>query len=280
MSGTLFVVATPIGNLEDVTLRALRVLRRVDLIAAEDTRRTARLLAHHGISRPTLSFHQHNTRARIPQLVGRLHQGNNVALVSDAGTPGISDPGVELVRACVAAAVPVDPVPGVSASLTAAMASGFPLIPLTVLGFVPNRSKDRTPWFKALSAIDNTVTFFETPHRIAKTMTDAAFYLGVRPMMVARELTKVHQEFVRGTAEEISGRLNKPRGEYTVVLGPSASGAKSAPLLDPTAIAADFCYSTEVRGLSRRQAISAVARHFGIPASVAYRIVENAKKSI
>ncbi len=167
MSGTLFVVATPIGNLEDVTLRALRVLRTVDLIAAEDTRRTARLLAHHGISTPTLSFHQHNTRGRVPQLVARLQQGASIALVTDAGTPGVSDPGVELVQACVTVGIVVDPVPGVSAPLAAAIGSGFPVIPLTVLGFAPARSKDRLRWLKNVSAIENTVTFFETPHRIA-----------------------------------------------------------------------------------------------------------------
>src|SRR5687768_12742892 len=159
MSGTLFVVATPIGNLEDVTLRALRVLRTVDLIAAEDTRRTARLLAHHGISTPTLSFHQHNTRGRVPQLVARLQQGASVALVTDAGTPGVSDPGVELVQACVTAGIVVDPVPGVSAPLAAAIGSGFPVIPLTVLGFAPSRSKDRLRWLEEVSAIKNTVTF-------------------------------------------------------------------------------------------------------------------------
>src|SRR5688572_503342 len=143
MSGTLFVVATPIGNLEDVTLRALRVLQTVVLIAAEDTRRTARLLSRHGISTPTLSFHEHNTRSRIPQLLARLKAGDSIALVTDAGTPGVSDPGAELVAACVEAGIEIDPVPGVSAPLAAAIASGFPLVPLTIFGFAPARSKDR-----------------------------------------------------------------------------------------------------------------------------------------
>ena len=147
MPGTLFVVATPLGNMEDVTFRALRVLREADLIAAEDTRRTARLLSHYAIATPSTSFHQHNVRARLPQLLSRLEAGNNIALVTDAGTPGVSDPGVELVNACVEARITVDPIPGPSAPLTAAVASGFPLIPLTILGFPPRRSKDRKNWF-------------------------------------------------------------------------------------------------------------------------------------
>src|SRR5215212_101534 len=162
--GTLYVVSTPIGNLEDITLRALRVLREADLIAAEDTRRTSRLLTHHGISTPTLSFHEHNTRSRVPQIVARLQAGGRVALVTDAGMPGVSDPGVELVEACVAAGVAIDPVPGASAPLTAAVASGFPLNPLTLYGFAPSRAKDRLSWFQETAKILHAFTFFEAPH--------------------------------------------------------------------------------------------------------------------
>src|SRR5688572_9990978 len=195
MAGTLFVVATPIGNLEDITLRALRVLREVDLIAAEDTRRTARLLARHGISTPTMSFHEHKSRARIPQLLERLGEGKSIAVVSDAGTPGVSDPGTELIQECVAAGIPVDPIPGASAPLAAVMASGFPMVPLTVFGFAPYRSKDRKPWLAAVAEVRTTVTFFETPHRIAQTLIEAAPFLVERQIVLARELTKVHQEF-------------------------------------------------------------------------------------
>ena len=163
MSGTLFVVATPIGNLEDITFRALRVLREVDVIAAEDTRRTSKLLTHYGISTPAVSFHQHNTRSRLPHLIRRLERNENVALVSDAGTPGISDPGVELVDACAKKGIVVDPVPGPSAPLAAATASGFPLEPLTILGFVPTRAKDRKLWMDRVEGIRHTFTFFEAP---------------------------------------------------------------------------------------------------------------------
>ena len=277
MSGTLFVVATPIGNLEDVTLRALRVLQTVDLIAAEDTRRTARLLAHHGISTPTLSFHQHNTKSRTPQLIDRLQRGESVAVVTDAGTPGVSDPGVELVQAAVEAGIPVDPIPGVSAPLTAAIASGFPLVPLTVFGFAPSRSKDRSIWFEGISGISNTLTFFETPHRIARTMEEAGRILGNRPIVVGRELTKAHQEFIRGTALGLANQFAQPRGEYTVVVGPSVNQEPKAVAADDATIVADFCYSTEVVGNSRRAAINSVAKKHQLSSRVVYQIVERSK---
>jgi 16S rRNA (cytidine1402-2'-O)-methyltransferase len=277
MSGTLFVVATPIGNLEDVTLRALKVLQTVDLIAAEDTRRTARLLSHHGISTPTLSFHQHNTRSRTPQLISRLQRGDSVAIVTDAGTPGVSDPGAELVQACVEAGIPVDPVPGVSAPLTAAIASGFPLVPLTILGFAPARAKDRMVWLETISGIKNTLTFFETPHRIAQTMSAASAIFGNRPIVIGRELTKAHQELIRGTAQSLSGRFGQARGEYTVVVGPAADNSDVRETADDRQVVADFCYLTETVGNTRREAINAVAKKHRLPSKTVYQMVERAK---
>ena len=279
MSGTLFVVATPIGNLEDVTLRALRVLQTVDLIAAEDTRRTARLLAHHGISTPTLSFHQHNTRARVPQLISRLQRGDSIAVVTDAGTPGVSDPGIELVQASIAAGITVDPIPGASAPLAAVIASGFPLVPLTIFGFAPSRAKDRERWLQNISSIQNTLTFFETPHRIGRTIEEARHLLGNRQILVARELTKVHQELIRGTAEELSRALSNPRGEYTVVVAPPIGSEELQQAPDAEAVVTDFCYSTEIAGESRRSAINAVARKHRIPSRTVYRIIEDSKLS-
>jgi len=279
MPGTLFVVATPIGNLEDITLRALRVLREVDVIAAEDTRRTARLLARHAISTPTVSFHEHNTRTALPQLISKLDKGKSVALVTDAGTPGISDPGVELVRACVEAHIPVDPIPGVSASLTAAVVSGFPLVPLTIWGFPPSRSKARNKWIRARSVTESTMTFFEAPHRIAETLRALGDILGNRPIVVGRELTKVHQEFLRGTASELAAGLKDgARGEFTVVIGPitKAGGPIEAP--SDQAIVDFFGHITDSGGSSRRQALSATAKHFGIAARQVYAAIERAKK--
>jgi 16S rRNA (cytidine1402-2'-O)-methyltransferase len=282
MSGTLFVVATPLGNMEDVTLRALRVLREADLIAAEDTRRTARLLSHYAISTPTISFHQHNARTRLRQLLSRLEEGKSVALVTDAGTPGVSDPGAELVEACVNARITVDAIPGPSAPLAAAVASGFPLIPLTILGFPPRRSKDRKLWFADILTIQHTVTFFESPHRIAASLADASLILVDRPIMLAREMTKRHQEFVRGTASAVLAQIGQPKGEITVVVGPdntslvSHDQSKASHGLGDAV--ARFGQLTE-SGRSRREAMAEAAKAYSLPVRVLYAAVEEAKKS-
>jgi 16S rRNA (cytidine1402-2'-O)-methyltransferase len=278
MSGTLFVVATPIGNLEDITLRALRVLREVSVIAAEDTRRTRGLLSHYAIATSTVSFHEHNTRTRLPQLLTRLQTGADVALVTDAGTPSVSDPGIELVNACVDAEIKVDPVPGPSAPLAAAVASGFALVPFTFLGFPPDRSKARTEWFVAASTTRGTLCFFEAPHRIRRTLGDAQPYFGERPIVIGRELTKLHQEFLRGTAAELIERLNEPRGEFTVVVGP----AQNIPLsrnqdVSDTDLANEFGRLTNSGALSRRAAITTLAQTHGRPARQIYAAIERAK---
>jgi 16S rRNA (cytidine1402-2'-O)-methyltransferase len=281
MSGTLFVVATPVGNMEDVTLRALRVLREVDVIAAEDTRRTARLLSHYAIPTSSVSFHQHNVRTRVPQLLSRLQSGDSVALVTDAGTPGISDPGVELVEACVHANISVDPIPGASAPLTAAVASGFPLIPLTIFGFPPRRSKDRTTWFSEVRAVKHTFTFFESPHRIVTTLAEVAAILGSRPIMTARELTKKHQEFIRGSIQRMLPLLEQARGELTIVVGPEKPVDRSYGQSEENALAeavAAFGQLAE-SGRSRREAMTEAARAFRLPVRTVYAAVEAAKKS-
>jgi 16S rRNA (cytidine1402-2'-O)-methyltransferase len=280
MPGTLFVVATPIGNLEDITLRAVRVLREANLIAAEDTRRTAKLLNHLGLSTPTVSFHEHNTRSRIPQLVARLQGGESVAVVSDAGTPGVSDPGVELVQACIEAGISVDPVPGVSAPLAAVVASGFPVVPLTVLGFAPARSKDRSSWLSIIAGVQWTVTFFEAPHRIRQTLTEAALILGDRPIVVARELTKLHQEFLRGSAASVAGQLISPRGEITVVVGPAVSVVRPTIVHATDAdLAAEFGRITNTGLVSRGESVALVAKKFGKSRREVYAAIERAKVS-
>jgi 16S rRNA (cytidine1402-2'-O)-methyltransferase len=278
MTGTLHVVATPIGNLEDITLRALRVLREVAVIAAEDTRRTAKLLAHHGIPTPTVSFHEHNTRSRVPQLIDRLKRGESVAVVSDAGTPGVSDPGLDLVQACVREGIPVDPVPGASAVLTALVASGFPTSPVVFLGFAPARSKDRTDFVSRISVIVSTVIFFEAPHRIEATLLAAAPYLGNRQLCVGRELTKVHQEFLRGTASELANCLSNARGELTVVVAPAEEAHQTPPELpDSDALTLEFRQLIENRALSRREAITELARKYDRPSREVYARLEAAK---
>lgn len=280
MPGTLFVVATPIGNLEDITLRALRVLREADIIAAEDTRRTAKLLSAHAISTPMLSFHEHNTHTRLPQILARLERGENVALVTDAGTPGVSDPGVELVAAAVEQGIAVDPIPGASAPLVAGIASGFSLDPVTILGFPPARSKARLAWLEQVASIENTFTFFEAPHRIRQTLLAAAPYLVNRPITVGRELTKRHQEFLRGDIPTIIGRLPDPRGEFTVVVGPSQPLAPVADLTTDEALVSEFCRLTELNQGSRREVIAGVAKKFGRSARDVYSLIERSKKSV
>jgi len=278
MSGTLSVVATPIGNLEDITLRALRMLRQARLIAAEDTRRTAKLLSYYGIDTPTLSFHAHNSRARMPQLLSRLRAGEDLALVTDAGTPGVSDPGSELVAACRAEGITVDPIPGASAALVAAVGSGFPLNSLTFLGFPPIKAKARIEWFSALAARVETSVFFESPHRILATIADAALYLGNRQICVARELTKSHQEFVSGPAASPHLLSITIKGEFTVVVGPkTASTPPPADIEDSTVAQAFLSYAHQGTVVGRREAVWRVARDLGLSTNDVYRAIERAK---
>jgi len=281
MSGTLFVVATPIGNLEDVTLRALRVLGSVALIAAEDTRRTARLLARHGISTPMTSFHEHNARSKVPGLVHKLGSGADVALVTDAGTPGVSDPGPELVRAALAAGARVEPIPGASAPLAAVVASGFPVVPLTILGFPPRRSKDRETFFKMVAGTDHSVVFFESPLRVKRALAELADICGERPIILGREITKAHEEFLAGTAASLASELAAPKGEFTVVVGPRRTGVDRPNdqfIADDATVAAEYLVcSTEMVGSSRRAVIGAVARKLNMSQRDVYSAIERSR---
>ena len=278
MAGTLFVVATPIGNLEDISLRALRVLREVNLIAAEDTRRTAKLLSHYGIHTPTLSFHAHNSRARLPHLLNRLGAGESIALVTDAGTPGVSDPGAELVAACRQRGMVVDPIPGASAALVAAVGSGFPLNSVTFLGFPPIKAKARNAWIRGLASAPETQVFFEAPHRIGSTLLELREILGSRQICVGRELTKAHQEFLVGPADSDAFLSITRKGEFTIVIGPAAAAAVSSPPPSDESIAELFraiAQSGEVSG--RRATAGEVARRVGLTANEVYRALERTK---
>jgi 16S rRNA (cytidine1402-2'-O)-methyltransferase len=279
MSGTLFVVATPIGNLEDITFRALRVLREVDVIAAEDTRRTAKLLTHYGISTPAVSFHQHNTRSRLPHLIRRLERNERIALVTDAGTPGVSDPGVELVDACLQRGIPVDPVPGPSASLAAATASGFPMDPLTIFGFVPTKAKDRKAWLSQIKGIRHTFTFFEAPHRIRQTLSELGLQLGKRQIVVAREISKVHQQFLRADAASMLGRITESRGEFTIVVGPGDESVARIDMATDLDIFDEFSHMPQSYAGSRRQVVAELARKHGRSPREVYAIIERLKSS-
>ena len=228
MPGTLFIVATPIGNLEDISLRALRTLREVDLIAAEDTRRTAKLLSHYNIHRPMVSLHEHNEHRESPKLIARMEAGSSVALVSDAGTPGISDPGEHLVRLARARGITVTPIPGPSAITTALSASGLPASRFVFMGFVPRSGSARQHWFTQLAAEPQTVVFFEVPHRLDSLLADLDTYLSVvRPIQIYRELTKIHEEMVISPIMPRE-RAGKAIGEFVIVVGPAPQdGAKA-----------------------------------------------------
>lgn len=218
--GTLFIVATPIGNLEDITLRALRVLKEVDLIAAEDTRHTGQLLRHYEISKPLLSYHQWNEAKRTSELIEALQDGRSVALVSDAGTPGISDPGARVIRACIQAGIRVVPVPGPSALLSAMVASGMDTDEFRFIGFVPNKQGQRQRLLERIATESTTVVVYESPFRVLKFLEDAARIMPLRRMAVARELTKKFEEIVRGTPAELLAQMQgrSVRGEFTIVI--------------------------------------------------------------
>jgi 16S rRNA (cytidine1402-2'-O)-methyltransferase len=282
MPGTLFVVATPIGNLEDISARALRVLREVDLIAAEDTRRTARLLARYAIDTPTTSFHQHNESAKERSLLERLRQGQSVALVSDAGTPTISDPGQHLVRSAREHGIRVEPIPGPNAALAALMASGVPAQRFTFLGFPPIKAKDRIEWLETLRAAKHPVVFYEAPHRIRETLAAIRHVVGDCEASLGREITKQHEEFVNGPISALIEGLGDPKGEFTVVLevGQKTESATAGEILSPDAMLAHFGRLMEYGGLSRRNAVAKMARELGMRPNDVYRALEEARKSV
>ncbi len=270
------MVATPIGNLEDITLRAVRVLREADLIACEDTRHTRKLLDHFGIARPMVSYHEHNEAARAAELVARLAEGANVALVSDAGTPLVSDPGYRLVTAAIAADIPVVPIPGPSAAICALAAAGLPTDCFRFCGFLPPKSGQRRTIFEQLKRDTCTLIFYEAPHRILDALDDVAAVMGARGVVVARELTKVHEEFLRGTAAEVRSKLAAApaiKGEITLLIGKASEAGPAAKVsIDDTPIE-DAVRALERQGLSRMEAIKQVAKARGIPKRECYRRV-------
>jgi 16S rRNA (cytidine1402-2'-O)-methyltransferase len=222
MGGKLLVVATPIGNLDDLSPRARAAFESADLVACEDTRHTGRLLAHLGIKKPLVSLHEHNERQRLPRLLADLHAGKTVALASDAGTPLLSDPGFLLVREAVAAGIRIEPIPGPAAPIAALVVSGLPPYPFTFAGFPPPKTGKRRSFYKGWADLGHTLVVFESPHRLLASLEDALAELGDRPAAVARELTKMHEEVLRGKLsdllEELKGRPSL-KGEFVVVIG-------------------------------------------------------------
>jgi len=272
-AGSLYLVATPIGNLEDITVRALRLLGEVDLIACEDTRQTAKLLQHYGIHRPTISYHEHNEITRSAELVLRIEAGERVALVTDAGMPGISDPGYRLVSLCVRHQIPVVPVPGPSALLTALAASGLPAEEFVFVGFLPARAAARRKALKALATEPRTLVLYEAPHRLSEALADAVEFLGRRQAVIARELTKVHEEFLRGDlAELVLGLSRRPaRGEITVLIAPAQPGEVLRASLPSLPIRERVEQVMREQSVDQKTALKIAARERGLTRREAYK---------
>ncbi|MEH2255813.1 16S rRNA (cytidine(1402)-2'-O)-methyltransferase [Nostoc sp.] len=269
--GTLYVVGTPIGNLEDITFRAVRILQTVDIIAAEDTRHTGKLLQHFQVKTPQVSYHEHNRTSRIPELLEHLVNNKAIALVSDAGMPGISDPGYELVKACIEAGIPVVPIPGASAAITALSASGLPIDRFVFEGFLPAKTQHRQEHLESLQTESRTLIFYESPHRLRDTLQDLAEVWGSdRQIVLGRELTKLYEEFWRGTiAEAIAYYTQRePQGEYTLVV---AGIPASQPQLTEEELKAELKQLIS-QGISRSQASRQLAKFTSLPRRQLYQL--------
>lgn len=270
-SGTLYIVGTPIGNLEDTTFRAIKTLQKVDLIAAEDTRHTSKLLQHFQILTPQLSYHQHNEQSRIPELIEKLNQGKAIALVTDAGMPAISDPGYELVKVCVEANISVVPIPGVTASITALCASGLPTNKFIFIGFLPTKIKLREEQLEKLSNSLETIVLYESPYKLLQTLEDLAKMLGGnRKIVLARELTKLHEEFWRGTVGQaiIHYQNNQPKGEFTLVI----AGAEPELLVLSEDTIKQELQELFAQGISRSQASRQLSQKINLSRRKIYQI--------
>jgi 16S rRNA (cytidine1402-2'-O)-methyltransferase len=268
---TLYIVGTPIGNLEDITFRAVRILQNVDLIAAEDTRHTGKLLQHLQVKTPQISYHEHNRTSRIPELLEHLHNGKAIALVSDAGMPGISDPGYELVKACVEAGICVVPIPGASAAITALSAAGLPTDRFVFEGFLPAKGQQRRESLEALETESRTLIFYESPHRLRETLQDLAEVWGSdRQIVLARELTKLYEEFWRGSIEDAIAHYQQrePQGEYTVLV---AGKPPSQTQLTQEQLKAELQQLIS-QGISRSQASRQLAKYTSLNRRQVYQL--------
>jgi 16S rRNA (cytidine1402-2'-O)-methyltransferase len=273
MAGTLYLVATPIGNLADITHRALQVLRDVDLVACEDTRHTRKLLQHYGIETKTVSYHEHNEQQRAAELIELLKQGSNVAVVSDAGTPAISDPGFRLVRSAIESGIVIVPLPGPSALIAALIAAGLPTDEFFFGGFLPSRTGARRARLSELRAVPGTLIFYEAPHRLAASLRDAYEVLGEREAVVARELTKLHEEIRRGRLSELAEHYSttEPRGEIVLLIDRTVLDQAATEDSQRATSVAALVEQFEAAGLDHRAALKKAARELQLSRAEAYR---------
>jgi len=280
MPGTLYLVATPIGNLADITNRALQVLRDVDLIACEDTRHTRKLLNHFAITTATISYHEHNEQERAAKLCEVLESGKNVALVSDAGTPLVSDPGFRVVQAAVDRGISVVPIPGASAVITALSVSGLPTDQFLFAGFLPARTGARRAKLDELRTVAGSLVFYEAPHRIKATLQDAREVLGNREAVIAREVTKLHEEFARGSLSQLIEQLSNSqvsRGEMVLIISGQAAELPSLSTIDPNIRLGERIEQLEGEGMDQKSALKQAAKELGMKRADAYRVMVNQK---
>lgn len=259
MNGKLYLVATPIGNLEDITLRAINVLKNVDLIAAEDTRHTLKLLNHLEISKPMISCHRHNENEKSNKIIEKLKEGKNIAIVSDAGTPGISDPGEEVVKEAIKENIQIIPIPGACAAINALIVSGIDTKEFYFLGFLPLNKKLRKEKLNEIKNINKTIILYEAPHKILNTISDLENILENRQVVFAREITKIHEEFIRGTIRDIKEKIENPKGEFVIIIEGNKNLENIENKLNLLTINEHYNYY-ENKGYSKKEIIKLIAK--------------------
>ena len=260
MSGILYLVATPIGNLDDITLRAIKVLQEVDIIASEDTRHSLKLLNHLNISKPLISYHRHNEQIKSEALINHLLGGKNIALISDAGTPVISDPGEEIVKLAIEKNIKIVPIPGACALINALISSGLDSTEFTFIGFLPLNKKNRKEKLEQIENSLHTVILYEAPHKLLSTLEDLDKFLGNRKIALAKELTKIHEKFIYGTTEELLQKLDNPKGEYVIIIEKNSSiKTNNINFLNTLPLEDHFKFYTE-QGFSKNEAIKKIAK--------------------
>lgn len=261
MQGKLYIVATPIGNLDDITLRAIKTLKEVDIIAAEDTRHTLKLLNHLEISKPLISYHRHNEEVKTEELINKLLEGKNIALVSDAGTPAISDPGEEAVKVAISNNIEVIPIPGACAAITALVASGMDTKEFTFIGFLPQNKKNRKEKLDQIQKEERTIILYEAPHKLLKTLEDLKSILQQRKVVIARELTKIHEEYKTGTIEELQKEITNPKGEYVIIIEKNNITQEKVEQMKLMQISIEEQYKYyEAQGMGKKEIIKQIAK--------------------
>ena len=272
--GELYLVATPIGNMEDITLRAIKTLKNVDIIAAEDTRHTLKLLNHLEISKPLISYYRHNEDVKSDVLIEKLKEGKNIALVSDAGTPGISDPGEEIVKKCIEENINIIPIPGACAMVTALVASGLDTKEFTFYGFLPMNKKLRKAKLAEISENENTIVIYEAPHKLDSTLEDLKQVLKDRKITIARELTKIHEEFIRGNLENIEDKISNIKGEFVLIVEGKKKESSSQDKFANMSLEEHYEFYAK-EGLEKKEIIKLIAKDRKVAKNEIYRYFLN-----